>query len=289
MIKQLVDFKTTRLTEATLKVEIPTLENSEWMWRLLVLSDLHWDHPRCDRRFLLRLLKEAIEVNAGIIITGDIFCAMSGREDHRWERDEVRPEYIGKRGHFKEMINDCSAFLKPFASHIICISEGNHETKHIKKHDRELIVELVEKMNEGSPYTVHGGEYSGLIDLVFKRSNGHIVNKILCNFHHGGYTTDAQKISRMQYYPDCDIFTSGHNHDLDIKPYARVRVLPSGKLYKDHQWFIQVPSLKDDFGDGTGGFPIECKHRPKVLGAVKIDFNYIRDAKKVKPTPIPCV
>lgn len=38
---------------------------------LLLLSDLHWDNPHCDRALLKRHLDLALERNAAIMIFGD--------------------------------------------------------------------------------------------------------------------------------------------------------------------------------------------------------------------------
>jgi hypothetical protein len=289
MKKLIVDYRTRRLSDAVIRVDVPIKENKDWNWKILLLSDLHFDHPRCNRKLLKRLLQQAIDINAGIVITGDVFCAMSSRLDKRWLRSEVLPEYISSDNLFSDMISDCASFLEFAASNLILVSEGNHETKIVKTLDRVMIDDLTDKLNEGKPYHVHTGRYAGLIDIDFQRANGCTVDSKLWSFHHGGYTTESAKISRMQYYPDVDMFSSGHNHDLDIKPYARVRMLPSGELYKDHQWFVQVPSLKDDFGDGTTGFAVEARHRPKVLGCVWWDFNFLRETKRVTVRPIPCV
>jgi hypothetical protein len=39
----------------------------------LLISDLHWDNPHCDRTLLANHLKEAQRRNAGVIVNGDFF------------------------------------------------------------------------------------------------------------------------------------------------------------------------------------------------------------------------
>ena len=41
--------------------------------RFLLLSDLHIDNPKCDRKLLLKVLNQAKEQNAIILIFGDLF------------------------------------------------------------------------------------------------------------------------------------------------------------------------------------------------------------------------
>ena len=45
---------------------------------ILVLSDLHFDNPHCDRAKLKEDLDKALELDAAICVFGDFFCAMMG-------------------------------------------------------------------------------------------------------------------------------------------------------------------------------------------------------------------
>ena len=40
---------------------------------LLLISDIHWDNPKCDRVLLKKHLDIAKEMNAGVIVNGDFF------------------------------------------------------------------------------------------------------------------------------------------------------------------------------------------------------------------------
>jgi len=51
--------------------------------KVLLLSDIHWDNPKCDRVLLKRHLDQAMEMDARICMNGDTLCLMQGRADRR--------------------------------------------------------------------------------------------------------------------------------------------------------------------------------------------------------------
>jgi hypothetical protein len=59
----------------------------------LLISDLHWDNPHCNRGLLTNHLKEAQRRNAGVIVNGDFFCLMQGKGDPRRSKEDIRPEH----------------------------------------------------------------------------------------------------------------------------------------------------------------------------------------------------
>jgi len=56
----------------------------------LLLSDLHWDNPKCDRALLTNHLEEAKRRGAGVLVNGDFFCLMQGKGDPRRSKDDIR-------------------------------------------------------------------------------------------------------------------------------------------------------------------------------------------------------
>ena len=57
-----------------------------------MLSDLHWDNPKCDRELLKRHLDFCKENNIPVVVNGDFFCLMEGRGDNRRSRN-ILPEH----------------------------------------------------------------------------------------------------------------------------------------------------------------------------------------------------
>ena len=66
------------------------IEHDGWV---LLVSDVHWDNPKCDRKKLKRDFDEAVKRDALILSNGDFFCAMQGKYDRRSSKKDLRPEH----------------------------------------------------------------------------------------------------------------------------------------------------------------------------------------------------
>lgn len=55
----------------------------------LLISDIHFDNPHCDRALLKRHLDKALDIGATIMIFGDLFCAMQGKYDPRGSKGRM--------------------------------------------------------------------------------------------------------------------------------------------------------------------------------------------------------
>ena len=70
-----------------------SISNTPHRQRFLLLSDLHWDNPLCDRALLKKHLEQAKAAEAPILVFGDLFCAMQGKYDPRSSKASLRPEH----------------------------------------------------------------------------------------------------------------------------------------------------------------------------------------------------
>ncbi|NBW22393.1 MAG: hypothetical protein EBR82_82030, partial [Caulobacteraceae bacterium] len=92
-----------------------------------LISDLHWDNPKCDRALLKKDLDEAVERNALIIVNGDFFCLMQGKGDPRRSKDDIRPEH-NKGNYLQAVVEDAVDWFSPYKNNLALIGYGNHET-----------------------------------------------------------------------------------------------------------------------------------------------------------------
>ena len=95
----------------------------------LLLSDLHWDNPKCERDLLKRHLKQARERGAAIVINGDFFCLMMGKYDPRRSKKDILPEH-NKANYIDAVVEDAVKWWTPYADMILLIGYGNHECYH---------------------------------------------------------------------------------------------------------------------------------------------------------------
>jgi predicted phosphodiesterase len=241
-----------------------------WEQRYLLIADVHWDNPHCDRKMLDRHLTEALERNAGILCFGDWFCAMQGKYDKRSNKESIRPEH--KTGNYIDSIVDTAAdYLKPYSERFLMLSDGNHETS-IRSHlETDLLARLCQQAS-----IQHMG-YSGFVRFMFQRKAGMRSTRRLY-FHHGAggggpVTKGTIQTNRRAASVDADIFVSGHIHESWALENVIVKMNDSGQVTLSTQTHVQLPTYKQEF-NMQGGFHIEKGRPPKPLGGWWLVFHY---------------
>jgi len=58
--------------------------------QVALLSDLHWDNPKCDRELLKKHLDYCLENQIPVMLNGDTFCLMQGKFYHRRSKKDIR-------------------------------------------------------------------------------------------------------------------------------------------------------------------------------------------------------
>jgi hypothetical protein len=250
-----------------------------WEQWILLSSDRHWDHPHSDRRIQKRHLEQAKERGAGILDFGDFFCVMQSQDDPRAAKSAIRLEdqvddYLDK------VVNDAAEDLAKYPWWVI--AKGNHDTKILKRKHTDLIARFTERMRAlkggnikaGPPFA---GGFSGWVVFRFK-VRGTVSHALRLWYHHGyggdsPVTKGTIQSNRMAVYlPDANIVCSGHSHNEWQLPITRLRINQSGTLYKDDQLHLKIPSYKDEYQDGQGGWEIERGAPPKPKGAMWLRF-----------------
>jgi hypothetical protein len=246
----------------------------------LLSSDHHWDNPDCDREMIKRHLEEAKQKNAPVLFVGDFFCAMQGKYDKRSDKSKVRPEHQTTK-YLDSLVDTAADWLMPYREQIAVIGQGNHETAILKNHETNLIERLVDRLNIGNKNPVYMGGYGGYIKLQFHRNNGMNVPLMIKYFHgHGGggpVTKGViQSARQSMYLPDADIVISGHVHEQYTIAFMQERVNALGKISIKEQWHVRLPTYKDEYKDGYGGWHIETGKMPKPLGAWWLRVEHVR-------------
>jgi hypothetical protein len=248
--------------------------------RVLLMSDVHWDNPHCDRDLLKRHLDEAVKHEAPILDAGDWHCAMQGRFDNRSSKNDLRPEH--QRGDYLDALVRTSAeWLRPYQHLLTVRGFGNHETGILKRHETHLTERLVERLKtQGAEHVVMGG-YSGYV--VFNVTySGTCKKAFKMHYHHGAggggpVTRGVIQTNRQAVYlADADIVWNGHTHDAWNVPISRVRLNPScTEVEHVRQVHVRTAGYKQEYGDGYGGWHIERWGPPKPLGAAWLVFKHL--------------
>ena len=257
-----------------------------------VSSDLHIDSVSCNREKLLEDLTEAKERGAKIMLFGDIFDAMQGRFDPRRSLDELRPEYR-KQDYYDFVVKDVAKILAPFASNLLLITQGNHETAVLKNASISLIDRLVYSLNMEHGGQVSQGGYGGWVRFLLSRgTQGGRFSVKLKYFHGAGgdapVTRGVIQTNRQQVYiNDADIVINGHNHNAYYVPIVSETISDSGNVVYRTTHHIRTPGYKQEYGDGSAGWAVEKGMVPKPLGGafikLKVSENGLRkgSAKEV--------
>ena len=247
-------------------------------FQLAVLSDIHWDNPKCDREKLTRDLEHCKKNDIPIFINGDFFCLMQGRGDHRRNKSDIRPEHNNAR-YLDSIVETAVEWWTPYAHLLTVIGYGNHETAVIKYQETDLLARFVDLLNYKCGTNVYTGGYGGW--LVIKQKVGkyhnetHRVKTKLKYFHGSGgggiVTRGAINLTRaLEMYEEMDVFTMGHIHENWARNDIREKLVHNSvygyAIQQKHVHHMITGTYKDEYTDGFGGWHIERGAPAKMLG-----------------------
>lgn len=248
--------------------------------KLFISSDWHFDNPKCNRKLLFKHLDQAVEQNAKIVVTGDLFCFMQGKYDPRGTKSDILPEH-NKSNYLDVVINDTAEKLKPYAKHILLISRGNHETSVSRRAETDVMERFVERLNLIAGSSVKIGNYTGYYTLAFSRKKGSF-KSLNIGYSHGNWGGIITKgtlsvVRQAAIMPDADVIFSGHTHDGWTMPQPRYKLHAQKKKVEiANQWHVKTGTYKEEFAQGKG-WAVERIGMPKYLGGCFMHVTYNRD------------
>jgi len=251
----------------------------------LLISDLHWDNPHCDRGLLANHLKEAQRRNAGVIVNGDFFCLMQGKGDPRRSKEDIRPEHNNAR-YLDSIVNTAVEWFSPYAKNLLLIGYGNHETSIIKHNEFDPLLAVTSILNYEAGTTVQLGGYGGTLDIRAMHDHIRGVN-FVCHYYHGaggggpvtkGVIQDQRLLAATEGY---DLTWMGHVHELYyhqniIHRYDR----QSKTLLQKPVHQLRTATYKEEWDGGYMGFHTERGRGPKPLGGYWMKFATSRNSSK---------
>ena len=258
---------------------------------IALLSDIHWDNPKCDRELLKRHLDFCKKESIPVTINGDFFCLMQGRGDNRRNKSDVRPEHNNGR-YLDSIVETAVEWWTPYAEILTVIGYGNHETSVIKFQETDLLQRFVDLLNLKCGSKVHTGGYGGWILINQKFYSNVCMTTKLKYFHGsggGGVVTKGaiNQTRALEMYEDFDVFAMGHIHENSARNDVREFINFHSKLgFSVGQKQIHLTltgTYKEEYGDGASGWHIERGAPAKPLGGriLKMECKEI-DSKLVK-------
>ena len=252
-----------------------TLELSKEETRLAILSDLHWDNPKCDRDMLKRHLDYCLKESIPVMIVGDLFCLMQGKGDRRGNKSDILPEHNNAK-YLDSIIETAVEWFSPYASILTVIGYGNHETAIIKHQETDLLQRFVDLMNYKNKSNIFTGGYGGWMVIKKEVKSNTSITKTLKYFHGSGgggiVTKGAINLTRaLETYENMDVFVMGHIHENSSRNDVRdaVQYNPGKRSYELIQKEIHLAitgTYKEEYVDGFGGWHVERGAPIKPLG-----------------------
>lgn len=271
------------------EVKVPYVRRKGWEFWVLLSSDRHWDNPHSNHDLQAFHLRQAAERGAPVVDLGDFFCAMQGKFDKRSSKSEIRPEH--QSGNYLDsLVNSAAKWLQPWAQNFVVIASGNHEQSIKDRHETDLIERLCGLLNAGGASVGHGG-FSGWVVFRFRTDLDRRVGayqSIAVHYDHGyggggPVTRDMiQHQRRAVYLPDADIVLSGHTHDKWVYTHSQIKLSPSLVPYLREQVHAKLPTYKEEYGDGYGGWHARRGAPPKPIGAAWLRFYWSSREEKIK-------
>jgi Icc-related predicted phosphoesterase len=252
-----------------------TLELSKEETRLAILSDLHWDNPKCDRDMLKRHLDYCLKESIPVMVVGDLFCLMQGKGDRRGNKSDIRPEHNNAK-YLDSIVETSVEWFSPYASILTVIGYGNHETAIIKHQETDLLQRFVDLMNYKNKSNIFTGGYGGWMVIKKEVKSNTSITKTLKYFHGSGgggiVTKGAINLTRaLETYENMDVFVMGHIHENSSRNDVRdaVQYNPGKRSYELIQKEIHLAitgTYKEEYVDGFGGWHVERGAPIKPLG-----------------------
>lgn len=258
--------------------------------QVAILSDLHWDNPKCNRDLLKKHLDYCINQNIPIVIIGDMFCLMQGRGDNRRNKSDIRPEHNNTR-YLDSIVETAVDWFTPYAHLIAVIGYGNHETGIIKYQETDILERFVTMLNFKSGSNVYTGGYGGWLIYNIEYRQGRHTNIMHKYFHGSGgggiVTKGAINLTRaLEMYEGMDIFSIGHIHENASRIDVRESLEENNKCIKIVHKEIHhciTGTYKEEYGDGSKGWHIERGAPPKPLGGRVLKLAIKRHHNDMEP------
>lgn len=252
--------------------------------KIAMLSDLHWDNPKCDRDLLKKHLDYCKEHNIPVMVNGDFFCLMQGRGDNRRNKSDIRPEHNNSK-YLDSIVTTAVEWFEPYADILTVIGYGNHETGIIKWQETDILQRFVDLLNLKCHSNVQTGGYGGWL-IVKMIENTKIFSTRIKYFHGSGgggvVTKGALNLTRaLEMYEGCDVFTMGHIHENSAR--NDVRDTLNHNAYKGYYvshkpiHLLLTGTYKEEYQEGAKGWHVERGAPIKPTGGRFLTIKTERD------------
>jgi hypothetical protein len=254
--------------------------------KLAVLSDIHWDNPKCDRNLLKAHLDYCLKNSIPVIVIGDFFCLMQGKGDPRGSKSDVLPEHNNSK-YLDSVILTAVDWWEPYASILKVVGYGNHETGVIKHRETDVLQRFIDLLNYKTGQKIQVGGYGGwvVVQLCSTATKEYKCHKSIKYYHGSGgggpVTRGEINLTRaMAVHEGYDVYCMGHIHENKATNTVREKLLYNVGNHKHEVFHHCIHSMvtgtyKEEFGDGSKGWHVERGATIKPTGGRILTFTYV--------------
>ena len=252
---------------------------------VLILSDLHWDNPHCQRKLLKRHLDYALENNIPVFINGDFFCLMQGKYDPRKRKNNIRLEH-NVDNYLDAVIQDAVKWWTPYKDILTVIGYGNHETCILRIQETDPLQRFVDIFNYENKTKIYRGCYCGWLILTFKYSKGRETKTYKIKYFHGSGgggvvtkgTIQNNRIMTMVQGADCIVL--GHVHELYQMYYKTETLNVRNNIELKDVLHLRAGTYKEEYDGGYMDYHVERGRPPKPTGCFELMLNLYKEQNK---------
>jgi len=205
---------------------------------VLCMGDLHIGSPYVDYERIKQDLDRARDLNADILINGDLLDAVLPKDNKRFTPTALHPRLQNRADVLNGAVDWAVELLSPYAPWIRVIGTGNHETVIEKYHSLDPISLIVGELNRSHAGSVDYGGYCGFFRRSWVYGQRKYFTLTLYRHHGSGGASPVTKgiidFARMLAFIDADVIVLGHKHNRLVEGSARrIRLNAGGEVVQD--------------------------------------------------------
>jgi len=253
----------------------------ENIYKFYLMSDIHIDSPHCNLNKFKSHLEMAVDENAKILIFGDLFDIMQGKNDKRHSKDDLIPD-LKSSAYYNRAVDFIEEVLSPYKENIIFVAYGNHELGIRQKYEVDVLLELQKRLN----FTLGG--YEGFLLFNMPNRGDSSMGRIVKSLYYGhGIGSNAPMTmgvlnhKRMDIYiRNVDVIITGHTHLNWYYEQWTMGITSRGVRRIKPIYHLHLPTYLQH--TKKIGYANRKMFPPPAIGCVKMIFYYIDGGRDVE-------
>lgn len=262
--------------------QVVEFKNEGKLLQIIWVADMHMDSKKSQLTFLQKVIKK--HPNAYIVFGGDGSDVMQNFGDPRQAKSAMK-ESLLRDDYINAVVEEAVDFYRPFKEKILAFNLGNHEETQIRRHGIDMIKLIADRLNENNTHQIICGDLAGWIKIRHDRHSSRTTKNIY--FSHqpisgGNRSKGVLSVDLLKgRYPDADLWICEHIHTSFIIPLKVEKFTDKGKVEYKNKWYIQAPTLKEEFKGKKRGYVHAKTYEATPIGIAILEFELGRATMEV--------